>query len=102
MYRIRGFQRFLGGDLNSKSECHESNIDIVAAALPVAGILSGHLLAAQPVPDNQPPTGRTLPIELTLSSPEIIMSLAILLIRFIVMTFVLIWLDLPTSQVTQS
>jgi hypothetical protein len=61
---------------------------IVAAELTVADLLSARLFAAQPVPDNQPPTGGTLPREMTLSSPEIIMSLAILVMGTIVMLIV--------------
>jgi hypothetical protein len=60
----------------------------VAAALAFAGLFSSHLLAARPVQDNQPPTGATLPREITLSSPEIIMSLAILVMGAIVMLIV--------------
>src|SRR6266487_1999995 len=61
---------------------------IVAAELTVASVFSTRLFAAQSVPDNQPPTGDTLPREITLSSPEIIMSLAILAMGTIVMLIV--------------
>src|SRR5690349_11442323 len=61
---------------------------IVAAELSVADSFSTHLFAAQTVPDNQRPTGETLPREITLSSPEIIMSLAILAMGTIVMLIV--------------
>lgn len=60
----------------------------VAPALALVAVGSVHSLAAQSVPDNQPPTGGTLPREVVLSSPEIIMSLAILLMGAIVMIIV--------------
>jgi hypothetical protein len=61
---------------------------MAAAELVVARVFSAHLLAAQLVSDNQPPSGGTLPREVTLSSPEIIMSLAILAMGSIVMLIV--------------
>ena len=68
----------------------------LVAALGAVWIISAQVVAAQTIPDNQPPTipgnqqptGGTLPRQLDLTSPEIIMSMAILGMGVIVMTII--------------